>query len=252
MITPMIYRRMCFFFFFFLLKFKVTIPNFKIIFLFIDISTSVLIPLIIYLFFWTFYKILMCFQFHYLIFIYNIFFQIFSFILLLFLVFLLNWFFFSISSFNKKIISCLFFYFNFDAHFLIVIFFWFWIPFYIFFFNFIFNIWLVENCVSWFFQMRCFCSNDPGYEFEKLTLVNIVFVDLFFILFCHSTLFFLYIKKASFVIFSIFFYIGLSWYHDLGHEFDRLTWFGPNIFMRPFFLLNETLFFFIIQNPVLL
>jgi hypothetical protein len=68
---------------------------------------------------------LMYFQFHHLIFFYNIYvFQIFSFIWLLFLVFLLNWFFFLISSFNKKIISCpLFFYFNFDAYFLVVIFF---------------------------------------------------------------------------------------------------------------------------------
>jgi hypothetical protein len=135
------------------------------------------------------------------------------------------------------------FLFQFWCSFLIVIFFGFGSVFIFFFFNFIFNIWLVENCVSWFFQMRCFCSNDLGHEFEKLMLVNIVFVDLFSFFDFIIRHYFLYIKKTSFVIFSIFFYIGLSRYHNLGYEFDRLTWFGFDIFMRPFFLLNETLFF---------
>jgi len=66
-----------------------------------------------------------------------------------------------------------------------------------------FNIWLVENWGLLFFQIRCFWSNNPDREFEKLTRVDIMFfLCIFFLAFIFWQCFIFKEKWA--LLFSLF------------------------------------------------
>jgi hypothetical protein len=110
----------CFLFFSFLLfsllplKIVLAIQNFRVILLFIKISTLVFLLLISNLYYWSFWKILICFQFHHsILFVICYFFSNLVLILLFFFCPFVK-FFFSISPFNKIFILILYFSFLFQ------------------------------------------------------------------------------------------------------------------------------------------
>jgi len=132
-------------------KFTLAIQNLRVTHFFIEISTSVLILFISNFCSWLFYKISVCFQFHHWIQICNMLFFFYLgliFFLLFFVLFwviMLNWFFFLILPFNKKLLVVLYLFFisiliviHFIIIFLILLYNWF------FFFNFI-----IQYLVGW-------------------------------------------------------------------------------------------------------
>jgi len=132
-------------------KFTLAIENLRVIHLFIEILTSIFILFISNFCSWPFYKISVFFQFHHWIQICNmLFFLIWSsffwLIFILFWVILLNWFFFSILPFNKKLLVVLYLFFI--SILIIIHFITIFLSFCIIDFSFpisSFNIWLVEN-----------------------------------------------------------------------------------------------------------
>jgi hypothetical protein len=80
--------------------------------------------------------------------------------------------------------------------------------------NFIFNIGLVNNWISWFFLMRWSYSHDLGHRYEMLTQINIDFFILFFISNCflfHHSIFDL--LKIELVFFCLALWLG-SWVYN--------------------------------------
>jgi hypothetical protein len=71
------------------------------------------------------------------------------------------------------------------------------------------------------FYIWCFQSDDLGYKFEKLIVVDNFFFSYYFFNFVVGHWFFIQ-KLASWFFFQ-FFFIGLSRSYNIGHRFGGLT-----------------------------